>query len=1039
VGLIQLDKLNQTTYRRQSDRSCLVASVMVVFCLLFGLTDIVHGRATSSEQNILEFWFDEGSGDKTLVRSASGTFAIPITNGPEWSDSVRFSYPENHSLRFHGGKKWIDVGSFQAREFTVEGWVNYTATTDQTYLYIGQAGNEEGLKFHLRLHRLPEGWAVEANLWDKEAGTWKILRSSGGVIEPEKWNHVAFTYDGTEGGKLYANGELVGSMEALSSFTLDRYWRIGHPFGSAMVGVMDEIRISDFARVPGDGSGDDNTLAWNSTLHRTFPIFLLQKPALYAGPTEIASSVTRQVRVENAGNDVLRIDSVRTRSTRFDITPGSAQIAPGYSLDFTVSLTPMADSIYTGSIIFRHNGLSSVDTLRVVGSGYSNDTTNIAAPLFQIRDTGIMGCYIVAPTLKRAWSVKYGIPDIYDNPVVLKDVIDYAVRDIKSLGFNSIVLSTYRLPSDQVDYLDYVTWFAEAGERYGVGIIPSFEVPAQWGDDRDTVWAKSGEFSNQSKTFVDNLVQYSSIVGFNHIFEVWGRMDWDPVPLMQIRSYIESKDRFYLMVPAAGTHPPAGAYTVATSQVNPQLFNTQDKMDAEVKEWATNAYEPESGIEINIGHNGISPEYGYPEGEEGQQRWLRLQRNALLKYQPDHITLFLYYRMVIEHDPSNNKWYYTPRGAVKHILEKVKNQNLLLYDPRVSDFSTEIISGVIEGSKTTYPVYDEASKSYNLETAAGLISLWLPNHPDGDSGDQPIYVTTDTSEGSPFLLLEKTQNSQLLFQLSPNDSASFRLRAEIPEESPGERYQVAGSWHQESGQITLAVNGTVQAETTVTWQVGANPTQIYVDNLGFEGADLRIYNSPLTLMKKRPSLLYPENGAVNIRNNLQLQWTEVDSMLEYWVQVSADSLLDSLVVDLDGVTQTTVPVELDSGTTYYWRIGAVNDLWITLWSPVWSFITEGLTSTESDPGIPEEFRLGQNYPNPFNPLTTIRYQVPEMSQVQLMIYDIRGRRILTLVDRKHGPGYYDAEFKNESLPSGVYLYTLQAAEFKDAKKMVILK
>ncbi|MDQ3140828.1 MAG: T9SS type A sorting domain-containing protein, partial [Bacteroidota bacterium] len=86
--------------------------------------------------------------------------------------------------------------------------------------------------------------------------------------------------------------------------------------------------------------------------------------------------------------------------------------------------------------------------------------------------------------------------------------------------------------------------------------------------------------------------------------------------------------------------------------------------------------------------------------------------------------------------------------------------------------------------------------------------------------------------------------------------------------------------------------------------------------------------------------------------------------------------------------------------------------------------------------IPDEYKLEQNYPNPFNPTTTINFSIPTSSKVTLTIYDALGKEIETIVDEFKQAGNYSADFTAAStLTSGVYFYTIQAANFTDTKKI----
>ena len=85
------------------------------------------------------------------------------------------------------------------------------------------------------------------------------------------------------------------------------------------------------------------------------------------------------------------------------------------------------------------------------------------------------------------------------------------------------------------------------------------------------------------------------------------------------------------------------------------------------------------------------------------------------------------------------------------------------------------------------------------------------------------------------------------------------------------------------------------------------------------------------------------------------------------------------------------------------------------------------------------FSLTQNFPNPFNPITTIKYQIPELSFVTLIVYDILGREVKLLVNQEQDAGYYEFNFNASQLSSGVYLYQIKAGDFIQTKKMLLLK
>ena len=98
-------------------------------------------------------------------------------------------------------------------------------------------------------------------------------------------------------------------------------------------------------------------------------------------------------------------------------------------------------------------------------------------------------------------------------------------------------------------------------------------------------------------------------------------------------------------------------------------------------------------------------------------------------------------------------------------------------------------------------------------------------------------------------------------------------------------------------------------------------------------------------------------------------------------------------------------------------------------------ILTGITKIEVTVG----FGLKQNYADPFNPITRISYQIPEQSPVTLKIYDLAGNEIATLVNEVEQPGDKSVNFNASDLASGVYYYKLQAGNYTDTKKLVLLK
>jgi hypothetical protein len=95
----------------------------------------------------------------------------------------------------------------------------------------------------------------------------------------------------------------------------------------------------------------------------------------------------------------------------------------------------------------------------------------------------------------------------------------------------------------------------------------------------------------------------------------------------------------------------------------------------------------------------------------------------------------------------------------------------------------------------------------------------------------------------------------------------------------------------------------------------------------------------------------------------------------------------------------------------------------------------GITNNQT----PVKYNLSQNYPNPFNPSTSIRFDIPKDGLVKLVVYDVLGKEVATIVNGEKTAGSYIIDFNASNLTSGIYFYKLTAGDFSDIKKMILLK
>lgn len=124
---------------------------------------------------------------------------------------------------------------------------------------------------------------------------------------------------------------------------------------------------------------------------------------------------------------------------------------------------------------------------------------------------------------------------------------------------------------------------------------------------------------------------------------------------------------------------------------------------------------------------------------------------------------------------------------------------------------------------------------------------------------------------------------------------------------------------------------------------------------------------------------------------------------------------------------------------YEWRLRAVDAAYIGGPMVVGEFTIGVVSAGEIAAGLPKDYSLKQNYPNPFNPATVINYELPKGGFVSLKVFDLLGRAVATLVDGVLEAGSYSAHWDAANQASGVYIYRLQAGDFKQSKRMVLLR
>jgi uncharacterized lipoprotein YddW (UPF0748 family) len=158
-------------------------------------------------------------------------------------------------------------------------------------------------------------------------------------------------------------------------------------------------------------------------------------------------------------------------------------------------------------------------------------------------------------------------------------------------------------------------------------------------------------------------------------------------------------------------------------------------------------------------------------------------------------------------------------------------------------------------------------------------------------------------------------------------------------------------------------------------------------------------------------------------------------------QVDQNCKISTGIQAFDGVT----PAQMQEQINYALQGGAhgvvifkYEDITDAQWAVI-KLLFEGLSDIQDILPVPPEFSLQQNYPNPFNPTTNIKFSLEKSGPAKLIVYDIMGREMETLVNENLSSGIHEVTFNASNYSSGVYYYKLQSNNLLQVKKMILIK
>ncbi|MDP4172889.1 MAG: Ig-like domain-containing protein [Bacteroidota bacterium] len=279
------------------------------------------------------------------------------------------------------------------------------------------------------------------------------------------------------------------------------------------------------------------------------------------------------------------------------------------------------------------------------------------------------------------------------------------------------------------------------------------------------------------------------------------------------------------------------------------------------------------------------------------------------------------------------------------------------------------------------------------------------------------------------------------YMLTDTVKVNFRTESQPPVDgSVIDDFETEGHWKNPSysgtttGLDTLVSKFSILSEKKVG---GANCGKIFYSFTKTEGGLCRVYND------LKPSIGTDEKSTFGI-------WVFGDlsfNTLEYWFYDNANQNQTVFVDTLNwtGWRFKQIPVSKIGGSgpkkfhSLLIRQNAGGNQIGAVYFDNMQIRT--VTSVENNLSNqrPTQYLLSQNYPNPFNPSTRISYSIPETGHVKLIISDILGKEVKSLVNEVKPAGNYTVQFDASALPSGVYIYTIKAGQFRDSKKLLLLK
>ena len=275
------------------------------------------------------------------------------------------------------------------------------------------------------------------------------------------------------------------------------------------------------------------------------------------------------------------------------------------------------------------------------------------------------------------------------------------------------------------------------------------------------------------------------------------------------------------------------------------------------------------------------------------------------------------------------------------------------------------------------------------------------------------------------------------------------------------------TFYAESNRPELPVymdGSTLSIGVEADWNGSGNITVIVIDDVGLsDTTSFQVTVIPINDPPQGFDVLFPTISDIfsthaNSDTLIDFYWEEsqdVDSDVIYQLTIELDFFGNTYTDVHENINDTTISIPANSldpllnvtaqtEATFTYYVHAFDGEYSTV-SNLGEFnLIRSELNTEIESVIPEVFSIYQNYPNPFNPVTTLRYDLPEDALVNITIYDMMGSNVKNLVNKNQNSGYKSIQWNatnnsGQPVSAGVYLYTIEAGDFRQTKKMILLK